>query len=124
MTVVSNNLDYFHSYTSHIGPICALDSPPLAFLLEEGRGMPTYQFSCFTTILRSHRNNYKETANNRDLIMLVDVRPELLPPNVAKQGEIFVANVKQDDFNVREARLQHGYNMPRNSIIGTPARQK
>lgn len=104
-TVVPNNLDYFRRYTSHVGPIGARDSPTLAFL--ESLGLPTYQSSCFTQMLRPHGNNYKDTKQNRDLIMLVDVDPELLPPDVANRGQVYMANVNKSVVNEREARLQH-----------------
>jgi hypothetical protein len=104
-TVVPKNLGYFQRYTSQIGPIGARDSPTLAFL--ESLGLPTYQSSCFTQMLRPHGNKYKDTVHDRDLIMLVDVEPDLLPAHVVERGQIYMANVNSSDMNSREARLQH-----------------
>jgi len=108
-TTVPRNIRYFRRYASEVGPIGARDAPTLAFLQDSG--LPTYLSSCFTQMLRPSGNRYKESSNERDLIMLVDVDTSLLPPNVVARSKQFYADVNETIMFDRQARLEHAHGL-------------
>ena len=104
-TTVPRNIGYFRRYAFEVGPIGARDDPTLAFLQK--LGLPTYLSSCFTQMLRSSGNRYKENFSERDLIMLVDVDENLLPADIVALGKQFRADVNESKIFDRQARLDH-----------------
>ena len=102
---VPRNIGYFRRYSLEVGPIGARDDPTLAFLRK--LGLPTYLSSCFTQMLRSSGNRYKENFSKRNLIMLVDVDENLLPAEIVALGTHFRADVNKSNIFDRQARLEH-----------------
>lgn len=102
---VPGNIEYFQRYALEVGPIGARDDPTLAFL--QTLGLPSYRSSCFTQMLRPNGNIYKENVSERDLIMLVDVDPSLLPHEIVARGKAFRAELNASSMFNRQARLDH-----------------
>ncbi len=104
-SVVSQNMKYFLQYVSQVGPIGARDSPTQTFL--DSLKLPTYQSSCFTQMLRPNGNKFNQTKHNRELIMLVDVEPDLLPSAVVKRCQVFKAEVDISEKFQHYGRVNH-----------------
>lgn len=106
---VPRNIEYFRKYVSEVGPIGARDYPTLIFLQK--LGLPAYPSSCFTQMMKPNRLAFQDNPEPKDLIMLVDVDPTLLPQHIVERGRQFVANVNESHIYDRQLRLKHAHDL-------------
>ena len=111
LKVGQSNMNYFQKYNAMLGPIGARDLPTLAFLQENG--IDTYQSSCFTqmTQMGNFENGQRLNQTTQSKIVVVDVKKNVLPPEVVEQATFYEANMYGKDKDSIESRLKYAYDL-------------
>jgi hypothetical protein len=113
LKVGQSNIKYFQEYNAMLGPIGARDLPTLAFLQKNG--IDSYQSSCFTqmTQMGNFENGQRLNQTTKSKIVVVDVKKNLLPPEVVEQATFYEANMYGKDKESIESRLEYAYDLLR-----------